>query len=166
MGPDCVRVLRDCDSLLSVRTGAGAPQPEFLSTVVAGQGGIMKDSIRQTVSDSAKLCGFHLAGITSILDEEEMPELGHLEEWFADGRAGEMEYLKRRDPEGRLLRSSIQVPFPWVRSVIVCAVNYNSDQPYSIDSPGDAEKGWIARYAWSGQRPALEAGSGSHFKLL
>jgi epoxyqueuosine reductase len=119
----------------------------------------MKDSIRQTVSDSAKLCGFHLAGITSILNEKEIPELGHLEQWFADGRAGEMEYLKRRDSEGRLLRSSIQVPFPWVESVIVCAVNYNCDQPYSIDSPGEVEKGWIARYAWSGERPALEKGA-------
>jgi epoxyqueuosine reductase len=66
-----------------------------------------------------------------------------------------MEFLKRRDASGRLLRSSVQVPFPWVRSVVVCAVNYNSDQPYSIDSEPTAptEKGgWIARYAWSGRR--------------
>ena len=58
------------------------------------------------------------------------PELATFSEWVADGRAGEMEYLKRRDAAGRLLRSSVQVPFPWVRSVVVCAVNYNSDQPY------------------------------------
>ncbi len=115
----------------------------------------MSDSLQQIVSESAKKRGFHLAGITSALEEESSPELASLEQWIAEGRAGEMEYLKRRDPQGRLLRSSIRVPFPWARSVIVCAVNYNSDQPYSIDSSADSGKGWIARYAWSGQRKDL-----------
>ncbi|HZC42975.1 MAG TPA: tRNA epoxyqueuosine(34) reductase QueG [Acidobacteriaceae bacterium] len=91
-------------------------------------------------------------------------ELSYLEPWIAEGRAGEMEYLKRRDADGRLLRSSVQVPFPWVRSVIVCGVNYNCDQPYSIDLQTDStagNRGWIARYAWSGQQTAdAEQGTG------
>ena len=95
---------------------------------------------------------------------ESFSELNHLETWVAEGRAGEMEYLKRRDADGRLLRSSVQIPFPWVRSVIVCAVSYNSDQPYSIDSePSGSTKnrGWIARYAWSGRQSAdAEQGTG------
>ena len=61
-----------------------------------------------------------------------------------------MEYLKRRDQQGVLLRSGVQVAMPWARSVIVCALNYNAGGPLSIDEapPGT---GWIARYAWSGQ---------------
>jgi epoxyqueuosine reductase len=70
--------------------------------------------------------------------------------WVEAGRAGEMEYLKRRDEQGVLLRSGVQVAMPWARSVIVCALNYNAPGPLSIENapPGT---GWIARYAWSGQ---------------
>jgi epoxyqueuosine reductase len=61
-----------------------------------------------------------------------------------------MEYLKRRDEQGVLLRSGVQVAMPWARSVIVCALNYNASGPLSIaGAPSDS--GWIARYAWSGQ---------------
>jgi epoxyqueuosine reductase len=65
-----------------------------------------------------------------------------------------MEYLKRRDEAGLLLRSSVRVALPWARSVIVCAANYNSSQPRSID-PAPEGSGWIARYAWTGngERP-------------
>ncbi|MHB1938121.1 MAG: tRNA epoxyqueuosine(34) reductase QueG [Acidobacteriaceae bacterium] len=131
-------------------------------------------SLQTIVRQCARDAGFHLGGIApaTLADpvlpeaqasggknpgpqvEQNFPELSYLDQWIAEGRAGEMEYLKRRDPEGRLLRSSVQVPFPWVKSVIVCAVNYNSDQPYSIDkeTPDQTQgKGWIARYAWSGR---------------
>ncbi len=60
-----------------------------------------------------------------------------------------MEYLKRRDQDNRLLRSSLRIAVPWARSVIVCAANYNADAPKSID-PAPAESAWIARYAWTG----------------
>lgn len=103
-------------------------------------------------------------------EEQNFPELSYVAEWVAEGRAGEMEYLKRRDSAGRLLRSSVQIPFPWVRSVIVCAVNYNSEQPYSIHVEGPnaaASRGWIARYAWSGrqlsQSNEVESASPSKF---
>jgi epoxyqueuosine reductase len=70
--------------------------------------------------------------------------------WVEAGRAGEMEYLKRRDDQGVLLRSGVQVAMPWARSVIVCALDYNAPAPHSID-PAPAGTGWIARYAWSGR---------------
>jgi epoxyqueuosine reductase len=59
-----------------------------------------------------------------------------------------MQYLKRRDDANRLIRSSLRIAVPWVRSVIVCAANYHADAPRSID-PASAEAGWIARYAWT-----------------
>jgi epoxyqueuosine reductase len=57
-----------------------------------------------------------------------------------------MQYLKRRDEAGLLLRSSLRIAAPWARSVVVCAANYNPDSPKSID-PASPETGWIARYA-------------------
>jgi epoxyqueuosine reductase len=131
-------------------------------------------SLQQIVQQYARNAGFHLSGIApaTVVDqsspdisfangeipdshsEQSFPELSGYAQWVAEGRAGEMEYLKRRDSAGHLLRSSVQIPFPWVRSVIVCAVNYNSDQPYSIDidtANATESKGWIARYAWSGR---------------
>src|SRR6185312_10204816 len=38
---------------------------------------------------------------------------------------------------------------PWARSVVVCAINYNTDKPYSTEMK-DASRGWISRYAWFG----------------
>jgi epoxyqueuosine reductase len=75
--------------------------------------------------------------------------------WVEAGRAGEMEYLKRRDEQGVLLRSGVQVAIPWARSVIVCALNYNAAGPVSIDK-APSGTGWIARYAWSGRAAAAD----------
>jgi epoxyqueuosine reductase len=74
--------------------------------------------------------------------------------WLDAGHAGEMQYLKRRDETGQLLRASARVAMPWARSVVVCALNYNlgaagGAAPNSID-PADTDTGWIARYAWTG----------------
>jgi epoxyqueuosine reductase len=110
-------------------------------------------SISETVRGAALDAGFAAAGIAAAPvpgSPEDYAELKLVEPWIAAGRAGEMEYLKRRDEAGRLLRSSLRVALPWARSVIVCAANYNSSAPKSID-PAPAESGWIARYAWSGQ---------------
>ena len=58
-----------------------------------------------------------------------------------------MKYMEARDEAGDLKRASLRSTLPWVRSVIVCAINYNTAHPYStqVDDP---ERGWIARYAW------------------
>jgi epoxyqueuosine reductase len=110
--------------------------------------------ISDLVSEVAKGAGFSAAGIAAVPEPgsaEDFAELRLVEPWIEDGRAGEMEYLKRRDEAGRLLRSSLRIALPWARSVIVCAANYNSSAPKSID-PASPEQGWIARYAWSGER--------------
>ena len=75
--------------------------------------------------------------------------------WTA-GHAGEMEYLKRRDEGGTLVRSGVRVAMPWARSVVVCALNYNADAPRSIDAATKGA-GWIGRYAWSGRK--VDAGT-------
>ncbi|HEX4020014.1 MAG TPA: tRNA epoxyqueuosine(34) reductase QueG [Acidobacteriaceae bacterium] len=108
--------------------------------------------VSATVEREARALGFHLAGITRVPEPggcDEFAELEAFPQWIAEGRGGAMEYLQRQDAEGKYLRSSLRTPFPWARSVIVCAVNYNTAQPYSMD-PAPKGAGWIARYAWSG----------------
>jgi len=66
-----------------------------------------------------------------------------------------MKYLEARDEQGRLKRASLAYAAPWARSVVVCAINYNTAQPYSTEiqtqSEENRERGWISRYAWSQQ---------------
>jgi epoxyqueuosine reductase len=109
-------------------------------------------TIPELVRTAAQEIGFHLAGIAPVPGKDDnFPELRAFSQWVDEGRAGEMEYLKRRDESGELLRSSLQVPFPWARSVIVCAVNYNA-RPHSDSPPTPDNSGKIARYARSGRR--------------
>jgi epoxyqueuosine reductase len=113
----------------------------------------MPSAIHDQLAALAREAGFSKAGIAPIPPPGEpgnYPELDHFEPWIERGYAGEMEYLKRRDQQNRLLRSSLEVAVPWARSVIVCAANYHADAPRSID-PASPQSGWIARYAWTGQ---------------
>lgn len=97
------------------------------------------------VRQAARDAGFDLAGIAPVAD---FPELGHFPEWIAAGHAGEMKYLESRNDAGQLRRASLHSVFPWARSVIVCAMNYNTAHPYSTEMKGSSH-GWISRYAWS-----------------
>jgi epoxyqueuosine reductase len=96
--------------------------------------------------------GFDAAGVAEVPGQRSGPaasDAQRFSDWVEAGRAGEMEYLKRRDESGVLLRSGVQVAMPWARSVVVCALNYNAEAPLSI-AEAPAGTGWIARYAWSG----------------
>jgi epoxyqueuosine reductase len=97
------------------------------------------------VKQAARDAGFDLAGIAPVT---QFPELSHFPEWIAAGHAGEMQYLEKRDEAGDLKRASLHRAVPWARSVIVCAINYNTAHPYSTQV-GDSDRGWISRYAWS-----------------
>jgi epoxyqueuosine reductase len=103
------------------------------------------DRAKAIVKRAAEEAGFDLAGIAPAADAA---ELRHFPEWLAAGRAGEMKYLEAVDDRGDLKRGSLARVAPWAKSVIVCAINYNTDHPYSTDVQ-DAERGWISRYAWS-----------------
>jgi epoxyqueuosine reductase len=100
--------------------------------------------ITAAVKRSALAAGFDLAGVAPIHD---FPELARFPQWIADGHAGEMRYLEARDEAGGLKRASLRSAVPWARSVVVCAINYNTSPPYSTQV-NDRERGWISRYAW------------------
>jgi epoxyqueuosine reductase len=111
------------------------------------------------LKDRTAEAGFDTSGIAPIAppgSEENQLNAERFTSWVAAGRAGEMDYLKRRDEQGVLLRSGIQVAMPWARSVILCALNYNAAAPPSIEA-APRDTGWIAKYAWSGR--ATPAGS-------
>jgi epoxyqueuosine reductase len=94
------------------------------------------------IIERAKELGFDLCGVVRV---EAFPELAHFEEWLARGYAGEMKYLedpRRRNPH--LVEEKLQ-------SAIVCALNYNTGHPYSVDAAATTTaepRGWISRYAW------------------
>ncbi|MCU1251561.1 MAG: putative Fe-S protein [Edaphobacter sp.] len=139
-----------------------APRGEEISAT-----GEWTPELEQWLRERAIEAGFDTAGVAPVDAIDSATDSGNspgrldaerFAAWVAAGRAGEMEYLKRRDEQGVLLRTGVQVPMPWARSVIVCALNYNAAGPLSIDS-APSGTGWIARYAWSGQVAAAGTNS-------
>lgn len=68
--------------------------------------------------------------------------LAHLRRWVELGYAGSMDYLTGQVDR----RSDLTVAFPWARSVVIAALQYDTPHPYSTEAPQGAA--WIARYAW------------------
>ena len=100
---------------------------------------------------AAAAAGFQLAGVAPVGPSA---ELEFFPGWVAAGYAGEMDYLKSADEQGRLKRAALERVAPWARSVVVCALNYNSPGPQSHEAH-DSGAGWVSRYAWGGaERPA------------
>jgi epoxyqueuosine reductase len=97
------------------------------------------------IKQAALEAGFDLSGIAPVADSA---ELRRFPEWIAAGHAGEMKYMEARNDQGELKRASLFHAAPWAKSVIVCAINYNTDHPYSTQVH-DPTRGWISRYAWS-----------------
>ena len=113
--------------------------------------------LKQWIGERAVEAGFDRCGVVGIEMEEASGALDgkRFADWVERGRAGEMEYLKRRNEAGEFLRSGVKAAIPWAQSVVVCALNYNAAGPLSIE-PAAAGTGWIGRYAWSGK--AIEGG--------
>ncbi len=114
------------------------------------------------IHSQAMSVGFHLCGVATAVPSGESADSDgqRFAAWVEGGRAGEMEYLKRRDAAGAYLRSTLQTAMPWAQSILVCGFNYNAAAPRSID-PAPSSTGWIGRYAWSGRSAEQEARSGS-----
>src|SRR4029077_2896 len=116
------------------------------------------------IYEQACALGFELCGVVAVAPASttDSParavpeELARLPEWLARGYAGEMKYLN--DPR----RADPSLILEGARSLVVVALNYNTDYPYSTDvlpgaisagaNPGgshnNAPRGWISRYAW------------------
>ena len=95
------------------------------------------------IVERAKALGFDLCG---IVHADKFPELDQFSAWLGRDYAGEMSYLQdpRRQEPSQVMES--------LRSVIVCALNYNTAHPYSTEAAAAASvgppRGWISRYAW------------------
>jgi len=103
------------------------------------------DNLKAIVKRAADKAGFDLAGVAPAADAA---ELQHFPQWIAAGHAGEMKYMAALDDRGDLKRGSLHRVAPWARSVVVCAINYNTANPYSTEGH-EPSRGWISRYAWS-----------------
>jgi len=101
----------------------------------------LKDDLKRLALE----VGFDLCGVAGVGDT---PEHRFFPDWIAEQRSGEMKYLEARNNAGELKRASLANAAPWARSVIVCALNYNTSQPYSTHA-GTTTQGGISRYAWS-----------------
>ncbi|MBZ5528619.1 MAG: tRNA epoxyqueuosine(34) reductase QueG [Acidobacteriia bacterium] len=91
----------------------------------------------------ARRLGFELCGVAPA---EKFPELDGFADWLARGYGGEMRYL------GDARRADLQSVLPGAKSVIVCALNYNTPLPHSTQAFAEGAenepRGWISRYAW------------------
>ena len=85
--------------------------------------------------------GFDLAGVARA---EAPRELAFFAEWVARGFAGEMSYLLTQVDR----RNDVRVAFPWARSLLCVALQYDTPHPYSTAAPADPTRGWLSRYAW------------------
>ena len=125
--------------------------------------------LRCWLDQASRQVGFDLCGVAEVRgphDPAAAQDAARFEAWIDAGHAGEMDYLKRRDQSGMLLRGNLRVAIPWARSAIVCAMSYNFAAPFirSEDQlaqlpraapplsihPAPPGSGWIARYAWTG----------------
>lgn len=146
---------------------------DSLTTAQAATGELtMQSADRDAVVQAARAAGFDLAGVANVPlpgSAEDVTQQQRFREFVEAGRAGDMAWLTRADADGNLLRSSLHRAVPWVRSVVVCAMNYNADAPASV-APAPQEAGWIARYAWSGAAgpaaaTAAESSDATHQEL-
>jgi epoxyqueuosine reductase len=123
----------------------GVPQQTiFVGSVDCGKIGFMNGAAEtEWIIAKAEELGFDLCGIASV---EGLADPAHLQEWLARGYAGRMQYM--HDPR----RADVKQVLPEARSIIVCALNYNTAAPASTEAAAQAADqglhGWISRYAW------------------
>jgi epoxyqueuosine reductase len=107
----------------------------------------LSSTLPTRIREFAREAGFDLCGIAPVRD---FGELQVFPSWIAHGCHGEMKYMEARNEASELKRAKLANIAPWARSVVVCAINYNTAQPYSTQTE-DPTQGWISRYAWSGE---------------
>ena len=100
----------------------------------------MPRDLTESIKEKAYELGFSLVGISPVGD---YPESQYYKKWLNKGYEAGMDYMARNQEKREDVRNLV----PGARSVISCAINYNTDYPYST-ALNDRKKGWIARYAW------------------
>lgn len=100
----------------------------------------MQSELTNSIKDKAYQIGFDLVGIAPAGD---FPESQFYKKWLDNGYEASMNYMSNNSNK----RENVKNLFPEAKSIISCAVNYNTEKPYSVDSK-DNSRGWIARYAW------------------
>jgi len=90
------------------------------------------------IKNKAHSLGFDLVGVSPL---GPFREAAFYPEWLERGYAGEMRYLERQ----KAMKMESASILPGARSIIVCAMNYNSAHAYTQYEPGRA---WVSRYAW------------------
>ncbi len=93
---------------------------------------------RAEIKEKARSLGFELAGVAPL---GPFPESVFYPRWLESGYGGEMQYLERQK-SAKLQPDSV---LPGSKSVIVCAMNYNTRYPRT---QFDRLRAWISRYAW------------------
>ncbi|MBI4223525.1 MAG: tRNA epoxyqueuosine(34) reductase QueG [Deltaproteobacteria bacterium] len=97
-------------------------------------------SLEERIKERGKAVGFDQVAVARA---ERYPEHEALKNWLNAGLHGTMEYMAR----GEAKRLDPKKVMPEAKSVITCALNYNTDYPYSTECRQEG-RGWIARYAW------------------
>jgi len=97
------------------------------------------NSLAAQIKQQAHAPGFELAGIAPATDAD---GFAHLEDWLAQGFAGEMDYMTRH-AEARRHPESI---LPKVRSVVMVGINYKS-QESGVRGQGSGIRGRVSCYA-------------------
>src|SRR5437879_12944104 len=82
--------------------------------------------------------GFDLVGVAPL---GPFPEDVFYTKWLENGYAGEMQYLERQ----KAAKMAPESVLPGARTVIVCAMNYNTAHP---PTTYDRMRAWVSRYAW------------------
>jgi epoxyqueuosine reductase len=93
---------------------------------------------KSEIKDKARGLGFDLVGVAPL---GSFPEAAFYPKWLQSGYAGEMQYLERQKA-AKLKPESV---FSGAKSVIVCAMNYNTARPLT---QFDRLHAWVSRYAW------------------
>ena len=87
----------------------------------------MSAELTGLIKESAINQGFDLVGISPAA---KYPETDFYKLWIDLGYQGEMGYMKSSIEK----RENIKKIYPEIKSVISCAVNYNTDYVYSIET--------------------------------
>ncbi|MDP2600717.1 MAG: tRNA epoxyqueuosine(34) reductase QueG [Deltaproteobacteria bacterium] len=97
-----------------------------------------------SLEDEIKQIGLGLGlNKIAISRADSFPEHAALKNWLDKGFHGSMSWMER----GASKRMNPKEVMPGAKSVLTCALNYNTDYPYSVDQK-ESGRGWISRYAW------------------